>query len=295
MGPDRSLLEALTGPHVVPSLRALDAGGTLTQLIPELEAGRGFQQPELHFYDVLDHNLAAVAALEAVIGDGPDGREFREHLAWVDIDESLSREIDGIPLLALTRLGCLLHDVAKPATATMVDGRLRFPRHGPVGAELMADRLALLGFGEDSRRFVCAMIRYHLRPGELVRAWPPSDHAVRRFVTALEGHVLPLMLVNIADGMATRGPRYTRENYRRHCSFVNYVVSRAVSVMQDDRGESLITGDDLIADLHLSGGRLLGAVLTSVRRAHAEGVITTRDEALAYARAALARLSNAEG
>jgi hypothetical protein len=55
-----------------------------------------------------------------------------------------------------------------------------------------------------------------------------------------------------------------------------------------------VTGDDLIAELGLSGGRLLGAVLTSVRHAQLEGQIRTRDEALALARDVLTRPGFAE-
>ena len=277
------LMAALVADDPAAALRALDAAGTLTRLIPELEAGRGFVQPERHHYTVLEHNLAAVAALHEATTDTAAGSELRQSLAWIDMDASLAREVGRTPLMALLRLAALVHDVAKPHTATIVDGALRFPRHGPRGAELLRERLPALGFGPEETAFVAAMVRYHLRPGELVKAWPPTDRAVRKFVTDLGGHVLPLMLVNLADGWATRGPGYTREHFQRHCGFVNYVSARAWAVMDDGEEAPLITGEDLIRELDLEGGRLLGAVLTSVRRAQSEGAITNRDEALALA------------
>lgn len=287
------LIEALEAGPAARALAELDRAGTLTGLIPELEDGRGFKQPELHFYDVLDHNLAAVAALDAALGTGEDNRELREAISWIDLDASLDRTIDGLPLVALVRLGALLHDVAKPATAIVAEDRLRFPRHGPRGAELMAERLPALGLPPEATRLVTKLIRYHLRPGELIRNWPVSDKAVRKFVADLEGHVLPLMLVNLADGMATRGPTYTRENYRRHVTFINYVTARAWAASEE--GEPpLITGDDLIRELDLPGGRLLGAVLTSVRRAQLEGRVQTKHEAMALARSELESLVAAE-
>ncbi len=284
------LMAALVADDPAAALRALDAAGTLTRLIPELEAGRGFVQPERHHYTVLEHNLAAVAALHEATTDTAAGSELRQSLAWIDMDASLAREVGRTPLMALLRLAALVHDVAKPHTATIVDGALRFPRHGPRGAELLRERLPALGFGPEETAFVAAMVRYHLRPGELVKAWPPTDRAVRKFVTDLGGHVLPLMLVNLADGWATRGPGYTREHFRRHCAFVNYVSARAWAVMDDGEEAPLITGEDLIRELDLEGGRLLGAVLTSVRRAQSEGAITNRDEALALAGELLASM-----
>lgn len=286
-------MAALTAPAALPELRTLDERGELARLVPELDAGRAFKQPELHYYDVLQHNLAAVGAFDAAAGETAEGAELRAEVSWLDFEAAFAGDIDGVPVLALTRLATLLHDVAKPDTAVFADGRLRFPRHGPRGAELMRERLPQLGFGPTATDFVARLIRNHLRPGELVKNWPVTDRAVRKFVADVDGHVLPLMLLNLADGWATRGPGYTRENFRRHCKFVNYVAARAFAANED--GETpLITGDDLIAELDLPGGRLLGAVLTSVRRAQLEGAVSTKPEALALARSVLETLIAAE-
>ncbi len=290
MSPPAFLLDALETEAAPSALRELDDGGKLAQLLPELDAGRDFKQPELHYYAVLDHMFATVAALEAATGAGDDGTELREAIAWADLDENLARRIEGVTIRSLLRLACLVHDIAKPATATEVDGRLRFPRHGPRGAEILAERLPAAGFGPRATDFVCRMVRYHLRPGVLVRGWPPTDRAVQRFVADVDGHVLPLLLLNLSDGMATRGPGYTRENFRRHLNFLNYVLARSTAVFEDEE-EAVLNGHDLITELGMEGGRLLGAVLTSVRRAQTEGRIANRDEALALARFRLDELT----
>ena len=49
MTPPRDLLDAIARDDAEARLRALDADGTLTSgLLPELEEGRGFEQPALH-------------------------------------------------------------------------------------------------------------------------------------------------------------------------------------------------------------------------------------------------------
>ncbi|MFN0148178.1 MAG: HD domain-containing protein [Dehalococcoidia bacterium] len=287
MSPPAGLLAALADPDPAGALRDLDADGRLTPFFPELEAGRGFVQPVRHHYDVLGHNLAAVAALGDALGLSSAGVALRETLGWMDMDEALGGEIDGLPVRLLLRLSTLLHDVGKPAQATYVDGALKFPRHGPRGAEMMRERLPELGFGPAATDFVARMIRYHLRPGELVKAWPPTDHAIRRFVNDLDGRVLPLMLVNLADGWATRGPGYTEENFRRHCGFVNYVAARAWAVVQPG-DPPLVTGEELMTTFDLEGGRTLGTVLKAVRAAQDGGHVRDREAALALARELLA-------
>lgn len=288
------LFDALGSNDPSAALRELDRDGILCELIPELEAGRGFTQPELHHYDVLNHNLAAVQAFDRTIGDGWHGERIRQLTNWFDLDTSLDGEVDGIAVVVLTRLACLLHDVAKPATATRDDdGRLRFPRHGPEGALLMKERLPLLGVGPAATDLVARLIRQHLRPAELIRNHPATDRAVRKFASDVEGHVLPLMLLNLADGWATRGPGYDEGNFERHCNFLNYVVARAWAATAQPE-EPLVSGEDLMQELPLQSGRLLGAVLTSIRRAQVQREVTSRAEALDLARRLFAELSDGQ-
>jgi hypothetical protein len=114
---------------------------------------------------------------------------------------------------------------------------------------------------------------------------------VRKFSADVEGHVLPLMLLNLADGWATRGPAYDTANFERHCNFLNYVVARSWSATAPGE-EPLVSGEDLMQELPLQSGRLLGAVLTSIRRAQGQREVTTRAEALDLARRLFAELSD---
>ena len=294
MTPPRELLDAIARPGAEDRLRALDAEGTLTAaLLPELEEGRGFEQPALHHYTVLDHNFAAVGALDRALGEGVEGLRLPDPAPEIAVAEWLAREIDGRPLLHLLRLSCLVHDVAKPRTAVVREGRLRFPRHGAVGADLLEGRLAALGFERDSIAFVTAMVRQHLRPGEFARSWPPTDRALRRFARDVGGHTLPLLLLQLADGMATRGPAYRREHFERHVAFLGHVVTRAAEALREEE-PALLDGEELMGELGLEGGPLLRAVLTSIREAQLAGEVDDRATALALARQALDRLNGGE-
>ena len=291
MTPPRDLLEAIARDGAEARLRALDEDGTLTSvLLPELEEGRGFEQPALHHYTVLEHNLVAVGSLDRALGEGVEGVRMPDPSPEIAVAEWLGREIDGRPLRHLLRLSCLVHDIAKPRTAVVREGKLRFPRHGPVGAELLEGRLAALGFEPASIEFVTTMVRYHLRPGEFARSWPPTDRALRRFAHDLDGQTLPLLLLQLADGMATRGPAYRREHFERHIAFLGHIVTRAAEALREEE-PALVDGEELMRELGLSSGRLLGAVLTSVREAQLAGEVDDRAAALALARQSLERLT----
>ena len=136
------------------------------------------------------------------------------------------------------------------------------------------------------------MVRYHLRPGEFARSWPPSDRALRRFARDLDGQTLPLLLLQLADGMATRGPAYRREHFERHIAFLGHIVTRTAEALREEE-PALLDGEELMRELGLPSGPLLGAVLTSVREAQLAGEVDDRATALALARQSLERL-NAE-
>ncbi|HCV00327.1 MAG TPA: hypothetical protein DGL25_03915 [Dehalococcoidia bacterium] len=291
MTPPQELLDAIAREGAEERLRELDKQGKLTSaLFPELEEGRGFEQPALHHYTVLEHNLSAVGALDRALGEGVEGVQLTDPSAENTRADWLERKIDKHPLLHLLRLSCLVHDIAKPRTAVVREGRLRFPRHGPVGAELLEERLASLGFEQNSIDFVTTMVRYHLRPGEFARSWPPSDRALRRFARDVAGQTLPLLLLQLADGMATRGPNYRRENFERHIAFLRHIVTRTEEALQEDE-LPLVNGEELMKELGLPSGPLLGAVLTSVREAQLAGEVDDRAAAIALARQSLEHLT----
>lgn len=131
--------------------------GLLSQFWPEFREGVGVEQGQYHHLDVWGHTLAVVAAAK------PD--------PWL-------------------RLGCLFHDVGKPATRTIqADGRTRFFRHEEVGAEMTGDMMRRLRFSHDETAVVSKLVRNHMRLGFGVL----SDTAVRRLVRDM-GDDLSLLL-----------------------------------------------------------------------------------------------------
>ena len=287
------IIEALGQSDAAARVRALDAEGLLAVAIPELNAGRGFGQPERHQFDVLKHQLEAVDSFDKIVTAGPYAEAFHEDMAWFDVDRVFDRTKGDLSIRTLIRLSCLVHDVAKPHVSVWEGDRLRFPRHGPRGAELMASRLLAVGLHTEAVNFVTRMVRYHLRPGEFIRSWPPTDKAIRRFTSDLDGEVLPSMVLQICDGMATRGTLYDEENFRRHLRFLNYVVAHA-AILASPEEPPLLNGDEVMVELGIPSGRLLGAVLTSIRRAQLERSIASRDQAITLARATLAELSDTD-
>ncbi|GAI29918.1 unnamed protein product, partial [marine sediment metagenome] len=175
------LLRLLTLPRAACHLRYLDELGLLLALIPELAESKGVEQPTVHFWDVFEHSLQTVAAIEFLLReiDWKHGNEDMLAIApWSDIlDRHLSQEVSsGSNHKVLLKLAGLFHDIAKPMTKTIDDtGRARFLGHSKEGAAMTANILGRLRFSNREIRLVESLVYHHLRPVQMATTGVPKS------------------------------------------------------------------------------------------------------------------------
>src|SRR5690606_35530378 len=111
------LVALVNGPAEGHGLRLLDHLGVVDVVLPESAAMRATSQPAPHRFDVWEHSLRAVEAMDEIAARldrlAPWGEELVGHLA-----EDLG---DGLGRAGALKLAALLHDVAKPETRAEVD------------------------------------------------------------------------------------------------------------------------------------------------------------------------------
>ena len=212
--------------------------GLLGVLLPEVEALRGTQQgPTVHPEgDVFTHTLLCVERL----------REPTFELA----------------------LAALLHDVGKPGTAAVRDGRLTFYGHEEVGEEKARGICGRLRLSALQTRRVTWLVRRHMHPAHAFG----MREARRKRLFAEEGFE-ELAELWRADCLASGG---SAEAYE--ALMMQY---RAMG-REQVRPEPLISGHDLIA-MGLEPGPAFGGILEEVYDAQLEGRAATKEEALALA------------
>ena len=289
-------------PRAAAGLRLLDALALLAELLPEVAAGRGVEQPHVHHWDVFDHSIETVAALDALLTEvGPQlaaplpapswlRQAFRDGLAWFALRPYMDEAVGGSSRRVLLKLAALLHDVAKPETKSVEpDGRVRFLGHADVGAAKAERICERLRFGGRETRFVARLVEEHLRPTQLSQEGPPSQRAVYRFFRDLGGAAPACLILSLADGVAAAGPRLTTERWQGHVAYVSYVLRQAeAQAAAVARTLRLLSGHDLMEALDLAPGPLIGRLLAAVEEAAGAGEIATPEEALAYAARLLA-------
>jgi poly(A) polymerase len=291
------LLRLLTPPRAAYYLRYLDKLGLLLSLIPELADGKGVEQPTAHFWDVFDHSLQTVAATEFLIRESDweySNDAMLSTVPWSDmIDEHLSQEVSsGSNHKILLKLAGLFHDIAKPMTKSIDDtGRARFLGHTKQGAAMTANILERLRFSNREIRLVESLVYHHLRPVQMANEEFPTQRAIYRYFRDAGDAGIDILILALADYLATRGPLVSMEDWERHCQLINYILAEHDNQQAKILPVKLINGHDIMDTFGLVPGPLVGELLAMINEAHASGELGTREEALALVRRKLSAMN----
>ena len=278
------LLRLLSVPGSGRFLPYLDKLGLLTAIFPEMALTRGVVQPGEHAWDVLEHSLKTVVAIDFLLHEGDWEYADSPVLSLAPWSVTLAQHFDqeissGSTRKALLRLGGLLHDIAKPQTkAIEAGGRLRFLGHAQEGAVAAASTLERLRFSGKEIRLVELLIRHHLRPGQMGQPELPTRRAIYRFFRDTGEAGIDILFLSLADHLATRGPALDPAHWQEHTKVMRYILEQHWP--EEPHPARLIDGHDIMNIFGIKPGPKVGKLLEAVREAQAAGEVTTRETAL---------------
>jgi tRNA nucleotidyltransferase/poly(A) polymerase len=299
------LFKILKGPRPDASMRALELLGTFPTILPELIAMKGVEQTKPHVYDVWDHTLAVLASLEDILN--AFDIEKTGELSTDPLIESLRASFDRYQerfkahfakllntdrsVRSLLFFTALYHDVSKPQTRTIgEDGRAHFYNHEVLGADVVAMRGRAFNLSNDEVERLHTTVRHHMRihsfANQLHRQkHGPSRRAIYRFFRDGGEAGIDLILLALADIRGMYGATLTAEIWKdyldiSHTLLENY-WERPEEVVSPPR---LLDGHELMKELNLPSGPIVGQLLEAIRENQAEGKIKDREQALAFAR-----------
>jgi poly(A) polymerase len=140
----------LTEGHARRAFLLLDESGLLNEVLPEISAMKGVEQPP-QFHpegDVFVHTLLLLQNLPP---------PTPKTLAW----------------------GALLHDVGKPATFRVAPDRIRFDGHVEVGVKIAEQICRRLRFSNDDTEQILALVNHHMRFADVPRM---KESTLKRFM-----------------------------------------------------------------------------------------------------------------
>lgn len=233
------LIKVFTRPGAGRGLELLSSCGLLKEILPEIEAMKGVQQPpEFH----------------------PEGDVF------IHTRMLLERLKNPSTTLAFA---ALLHDVGKPSTFQVREGRIRFYEHSRVGAKMSEDILRRLRFSNDDIEAVSICVDNHMkfanvkemREGKLKRFMGTST-----FPTELELHRI--------DCESSHG---LLDNYR-------FLLEKVEDFKKEElRPRPLLNGDDL-RELGMKPGPAMKPILEEAYELQLEKRLRTKEEVRDWAR-----------
>jgi tRNA nucleotidyltransferase (CCA-adding enzyme) len=203
------------------------------------------------------------------------------------IDEARQRNADlDRPRLAAVMLGAVCHDLGKPLTTAVIDGRWRSPGHEAAGvpaATQVLDRFNVNSIdGYDVRRQVLGLVAEHLRPSAFHKTKDTvKDGAFRRLAARVDLELL------VRFGRADchgRGGTFD-------CSAMDWFIERARTLGVEHAPPAPILLGRHLLDLGVAPGPRMGEILRAVYERQLDGTVVTLDDARAAAGEALAAAS----
>lgn len=296
------LFKILEGSKPDSSMRALEMLDVFPHMMPELSAMKGCEQSPPHAYDVWEHTLKVLGHLEAILaalesGSGGDDpflnalvsalgkyrEKFESHFT-----ESLNTDRS---VRAALFFAALYHDVEKPDTKTVeYTGRIRFFDHDVLGAKVASMRGHKFNLSNDEiqrvKKIIFNHMRFHFFTAQLEeKKKEPTRKSIYRFFRDAGEAGVDLVLLGLADLRGTRDHTQTMENWQAALNIAgifleNYWEKREETVSPP----RLLDGNELMKELNLDAGRIIGQLLEAIREGQAVGEVSTREEALALAR-----------
>jgi len=236
-------------------------GAEVTRTLMEGGARRGVELlDETGLLEVILPEIAAMKGCDQTPDYHPEGDVFVHTL-------TLLQHLDG-PTETLA-YGCLLHDVAKPPCRQPAGERVTFYGHPELGADMATEILRRLKRSRAVAERVAWLVRCHLH---YTQAPKMKLSTLKRFLGQDGIHEL-LELCRI-DALSSNGDL----GYYEFCQ-----QKLAELGEKEVSPEPLLRGRDLIR-LGYAPGPSFSAILGAVEEAQLEGVLRTREQAVAWVR-----------
>ncbi len=194
------LTKMLTEGHARRAFLLLDDTGLLKEVLPEISAMKGVQQPaEFHPEgDVFVHTLLLLENLP---------QPCPPTLAW----------------------GALLHDVGKPATFRVAPDRIRFDGHVDVGVKIAEQICTRLRFSNHDTCQVLALVDNHMRFGHVSRM---KESTLKKFLRLpdFQEH----LALHRADSLASHGNLRTYEFLQKKLAETPPEIFRPAALITGD-------------------------------------------------------------
>ena len=310
-------LKVLDGNQPQAALRALDSLGLLAQIVPETTPMHGMTQRAPHAFDVWEHTLKVIEKLDRLLGiispyrtdssaaDGMLGMiVYMMDRHRPRLQEYLAKQLpSGRSSRSILQFATLMHDCGKvPTRLVDAEGKISFPQHPEVGAEMTRSRAMALRLSNVEIERSVTIVRGHMHPSALFYGYQAqkglinekdpaallaggiSGRDVHRFWRAYGEAGIDICLLAMADFLGVTLAQWELQEWLAYLAMIDTLLTGYFTQFDTlIAPPPLIDGTALIDVFQLVPGPVIGELLKYLLESQAIGQITNRDEALAAA------------
>jgi len=217
----------LTGKDPSLGLKAFVESGLSELIMPELNELKIEVDPKHHHKDVYEHTMVV---------------------------------LDRVSPTLVSRMSALLHDIGKPKTKGIENGKVHFRHHEVVGAKMSKKILKRLKYDNETIKKVSLLVENHLRPHTFKMGW--TDSAVRRYIIDAGGLLEELNDLVRADITTKNKAKYEEIN-----KYLDEMEERIKEVAEKEELSKLrppLSGDEIMDIFDLEPGPSVGIIMKAL-------------------------------
>ena len=232
----------LTGKDPSLGLKAFVESGLSELIMPELNELKIEVDPKHHHKDVYEHTMVV---------------------------------LDRVSPTLVSRMSALLHDIGKPKTKGIENGKVHFRHHEVVGAKMSKKILKRLKYDNETIKRVSLLVENHLRPHTFKICW--TESAVRRYIIDAGGLLEELNDLVRADITTKNKAKYEEIN-----KYLDEMEERIKEVAEKEELSKLrppISGDEIMKMFNLEPGPDVGKIMKALYEQRVNDGEVSKDEA----------------
>ena len=240
------LNKLLLGNDAPMGIRALVESGLSSYIIPEINELKMEVDPKHHHKDVYEHSLEVLS---------------------------------GVPPRLSLRMGALLHDIAKPNTKGIENGKVHFRHHEVVGARMTRKILKRLKYDNKTIKDVAQLVEQSARPHTFKMGW--TDSAVRRYIVDA-GHMLEDLNALVRADVTTKNKQKKREIHQT----LDEMEKRIEEVKAKEELSKIrpaLSGDEIMEHFNIQPGPKVGVIMKALYEQRINDGEVSKEDALKLA------------